>query len=140
MGTSPNRPCDVKGGPVFNVAGGEASECSLLLRNFACADFVADFGNWVEGGGVIVLVARTGEPSLGRLLASLGPLGLDWGVASPRRIADSGMGVRGVVISDMLGIEAPGTRRSLKAIVRVCPDAKDEEWLHEPTLDSFNAA
>lgn len=106
MGTSPKRPCDVKGGPVFNVAGGEASECSLLLKNLACEDFVVDFGNWVEGGGVIVLVERTGEPSFGRLLASLKPPGLDRGVASPQRIADSGMGVRGVAISDMSGCTA----------------------------------
>ena len=101
MGISPNKPCDVRGVPVFNVAGGEASEFSLLLRNLACADFVADFGNWEEGGGVIVRVARTGDPSLGRSLASAGPPGLEEGVASPRRIADSGMGVRGEVISDM---------------------------------------
>lgn len=102
MGTSPNRPWDVKGGPVFNVAGGEASEFSLLLRNLACADFVADFGNWEEGGGVMVLVARTGEPSLGRSLVSAAPPGLGRGVASPRRIADSGMGVRGEVTSDIV--------------------------------------
>ena len=102
MGTSPNRPWDDKGGPVFNVAGGEASEFSLLLRNLACADLVADFGNWEEGGGVMVRVARTGEPSLGRSSASVGPPGLERGVASPRRIADSAMGVRGEVISDIV--------------------------------------
>ena len=62
---------------------------------------MADFGNWEEGGGVIVVVARTGEPSLGRSVASVGAPGLERGVASPRRIADSGMGVRGEVISDM---------------------------------------
>ena len=101
MGTSPKSPCDVRGGPFLNVAGGDASEFSLLLRNLACADFVADFGNCEEGGGVIVLVARTGEPSLGRSLASVGPPGLERGVASPRRIAVSGIGVRGEVISDM---------------------------------------
>lgn len=54
----------------------------------------------------MVLVARTGEPSLGRLLASLEPPGLDRGVASPWRIADSGLGVGGVAISDMLGCAA----------------------------------
>ena len=74
---------------------------SLLLSNLACADLVADFGNWEEGGGVIVLVARTGEPSLGRSLTSAGPPGLERGVASPRRIAVSGIGVRGEVISDI---------------------------------------
>ena len=123
MGTSPKSPCDVRGGPVFNVAGGDASEFSLLLRNLACADFVADFGNWEEGGGVIVLVARTGEPSLGSSLTSVGPPGLERGVASPRRIAVSGIGVRGEVISDM-SIYVARTHKyvnmSLRTSVRGC--------------------
>ena len=112
MGTSPKSPCDVRGGLVFNVAGGEASEFSLLPRNLACADFVADLGNWEEGGGVIVLVARTGEPSLGRSLISVRPLGLERGVASPRRIVVSGIGVDGEVIS-AISIYAARTQKIL---------------------------
>ncbi len=139
MGTSPKRPCDVKGGQVFSVAGGETSEFSLLLRNLAWADLVVDLGNWVEGGGVIVLVARTGEPSLGGLVVSVGPSGLDKGVASPRRIADSSIGVRGVVISDMLAVEL-WHRKFSESDYQSVSHAKDGYCLHEPTSNSFDAA
>lgn len=58
----------------------------------------------MDGGGVMVPLARTGEPSLvSMLLVSLTPPGLDRGVVSARRIEDSGPGVLGVIISDIVG-------------------------------------
>ena len=52
----------------------------------------------------MVPLARTGEPSLvSMLLVSLTPPGLDGGVVSARRIEDSGLGVVGVTISDIVG-------------------------------------
>ena len=52
----------------------------------------------------MVPLARTGEPSLvSILLVSLTPPGLDRGVVSARRIEDSGLGVLGVTISDIVG-------------------------------------
>lgn len=137
MGISPKSPLDFIGGPILNVAGGEANECSPLLMNLACADLVADLGIWVVGGGVMAPVARTGEPSLGRLLLrSLVPLGLDRGVVLPGRIADSSMGVRGVVISDML--RWPGAMKqnccyTLSGHFPSCMKLQDQHCLHERT-------
>lgn len=104
-----------------------------------CADFMPDFGNWEEGGGVIVLAARTGEPSLGRSLASVGPPGLDKGVASPRRIADSSMGVRGELISDILMCAAWARGVLLERLLETL-SCKGWVRVHEPTLNGFNAA
>ena len=58
----------------------------------------------MDGGGVIVPLARTGELSLvSMLVVSLTPPGLDKGVVSARRIEASGLGVLGVTISDIMG-------------------------------------
>ena len=90
------------GGPVFKVAGGDASECSLLLANLAWVDFANGFGIWVEGGGVMA-PARAGYPSWASLsLPSLARTGLVEGLDPLRRIEDSGLGVRGAAKSDIL--------------------------------------
>ena len=58
----------------------------------------------MDGGGVMAPLARTGEPSLvSMLLVSLTLPGLDKGVISARRIEESGLGVLGVTISDIVG-------------------------------------
>ena len=52
----------------------------------------------------MVPLVRTGEPSLVSMLpASLTPPGLDKGVVSAWRIEESGLGVLGVTISDIVG-------------------------------------
>lgn len=91
------------GGPILRVAGGDTSECSLLLVNLLWDAFAEGLCNWVDGGGVISPVSGTGEPSLATTLAlSLVVVGLDKGMASLRCIAWSGSGVRGALSSDML--------------------------------------
>ena len=94
------------GGLIFNVAGGDASECSLLLIGFVCADFVGGLDTWVDGGGVMAPVSRTGEPSRSLdLLPSLVMEGFWGGDVLSWRIAWPGLGVRGVLSSDILGNE-----------------------------------
>jgi len=90
-------------GPILRVGGGEASECSLLLINLPWVALARGLGSWVDGGGVIAPMSRTGEPSLvPTLVMSLVVVGLDKGVVSLRRIAWSDSGVCGALSSDML--------------------------------------
>lgn len=91
------------GRPVLRVAGGDASECSLLEMNLPWAAFAEGLSDWVDGGGVIASVSGTGEPSLALTsVVSLVAIGHDKGVVSLRCIAWSDLGVRGAVSSDML--------------------------------------
>lgn len=90
------------GGPVFKVAGGDASECSVLLESLAWVDFANGFDIWVEGGGVMA-PARAGKPSWASLLLpSLARTGLVEGLDPFQHIEDSGFGVRGTTKSDIL--------------------------------------
>ncbi len=80
------------------MAGGDASECSRLLANFACADFIIlEAEAWFEGGGVIAMPT----PFVAASSSSLGPSMLSTGDWSSRRIAAFGVGVRGIVVSDI---------------------------------------
>lgn len=69
--------------------------------NLDCTDFVAVFGIWVDGGGVMA-PARAGELSmLSLLLLSLVGTGLVEGLDPLRRSNELGLGVCGFAESDM---------------------------------------